>query len=298
MQKLSCVVPAYNEAESLPFLWAKLKPVLESLGTPWEVLVVNDGSTDATAKIVNDLHQQDQRIRLVNFSANRGKSYVLMAGFRAATGDVVVTLDADLQDDPNEIPNLLKEMETAPADMVGGWKKERHDPFIKLVSSKVFNGIANRMMRTKFHDLNCGLKAYRKEVVDSLNLYGDMYRFIPLLAVANGYRVTEIPVIHHPREHGVSKYGLRLNGAFDLISLLMITRYRFRPLHFFGRWGAVSMLVGFGLFAYLAVLHFQGQAIGSRPLLTFAGLFVLTGLQMIFTGLLADLVINNRQSRS
>lgn len=297
MSMLSCVVPAYNEEESLPIFWEKLTAVLTTLNRPWEVVVVNDGSTDRTAEVLNTLMATDQRLRTVTLPVNRGKSFGLMAGFRAAKGEYIVTLDADLQDDPEEIPRLIELLEKTPADMVGGWKKERHDPFVKLVSSKVFNGIANRIMKTSFHDLNCGLKAYRKTVTDSLELYGDLYRFIPLLAVANGFRVIETPVKHHPREHGVSKYGLRLGGAFDLVSLLMITRYRFRPLHFFGKWGVLSILIGGVMLVYLAIDHFLGNAIGDRPLLIFGALFILAGLQMIFTGLLADVVIN-RQSRS
>jgi len=297
MSMISCVVPAYNEEESLPIFWEKLTAVLRTLGRPWEVVVVNDGSTDGTAKILADLSAQHPELRVVTLPSNRGKSFGLMAGFKAAQGEFIVTLDADLQDDPEEIPRLVGLLESTPADLVGGWKKDRHDPFVKLVSSRVFNGIANGIMKTKFHDLNCGLKAYRKTVTDTLDLYGDLYRFIPLLAVANGFRVIETVVKHRPREHGVSKYGLRLGGAFDLISLLMLTRYRFRPLHFFGKWGALSMFIGFAFIVYLTIEHFLGRPIGDRPLLIFAMLFVVTGLQMIFTGLLADIVIN-RQSKS
>lgn len=290
MQKLSCVIPAYNEEESLPHLKERLWPILDSLGA-WELIIVSDGSTDATVKIVTEWAQADSRVKLVALRRNQGKSAALMAGFAAATGDRVVTLDADLQDDPDEVPAMLKKIETEDLDMVGGWKQNRQDPFFKLVSSKIFNGTANWIMGTNFHDLNCGLKAYRKEVVETLDLYGDLYRFIPLLAVAQGWRVAEMPVKHHPRQWGVSKYGLRLNGLFDLISLLIVAKYRWKPLHFFGRWGLGLLAVGGLMLAWLIIEKISGEAIGDRPLLIFAVLFVMSGLQLLFTGLLADLFL-------
>lgn len=296
MVKLSCVVPAYNEADSLPHLWTALEPIVRSF-PDWEVIIVSDGSTDRTNEIVAELHQREPKIQLVALRRNQGKSAALMAGFAAATGDIVVTLDADLQDDPTEIPALIAGIEKGEVDMVGGWKKERHDPMVKRISSKVFNGLANKIVNVHFHDLNCGLKAYRKEVVETLDLYGDLYRFIPILAAGQGWRVAEIPVKHHPRKWGQSKYGLRLAGIFDLVTLLMITRYRWRPLHFFGRWGAILFLLGVAMLAYLAVVHFFGQAIGDRPLLIFGALFVMTGLQLIFTGLLGDLILQNLNKR-
>lgn len=293
MEKLSCVIPAFNEAESLPHLWAKLLPVLERLNS-WEVIFVSDGSTDGTVAWIRALAGRDGRVKLVDLRRNQGKSAALTAGFKAVTGDRIVTLDADLQDDPEEIPNLLRTMDERDVDLVGGWKKDRHDPVIKKISSKIFNGVANAIMKTKFHDLNCGLKAYRTEVVRTLNLYGDFYRFIPILAMAQGWRAAEITVHHRPREYGVSKYGLRLNGLFDLVSLLIIVKYRWRPLHFFGRWGVMLAVIGIAILVYLTILRFMGASIGNRPLLTFGVLFVIAGLQLLFTGLLADLIINQR----
>lgn len=294
MTKLSCVVPAYNEAESLPHFWAALEPVLHQF-SDWQLIIVSDGSSDGTVAWVRNLVQREPRVALVELRRNQGKSAALMAGFDLATGDVVVTLDADLQDDPKEIPKLVAALDEQNVDMVGGWKQHRQDPFIKVISSIIFNGLANRALGTHFRDLNCGLKAYRIEVVESLDLYGDLYRFIPLLATALGWRAIEMPVTHRPREHGVSKYGLRLNGAFDLLSLLLITRYRFRPLHFFGRWGAILISIGTIILGYLTVLHFMGQTIGNRPLLTFGVLFVLAGFQLFFTGLLGDLMLQQRR---
>ncbi len=296
MTKVSCIIPAYNEAESLPHLWSRLRPVMAAW-PEWEVVFVSDGSTDATVSIIRQLQADEPRIKLVELRRNQGKAAALMAGFGAVSGDRVVTLDADLQDEPNEIPKLIQILDQADVDMVTGWKRLRHDPWLKRLSSKVFNVAANRAMRTHFRDLNSGLKAYRREVIETLDLYGDLYRFIPLLAVAQGWRVTEVPVVHHPRRHGATKYGLRMNGAFDLISLLMVTKYRWRPLHFFGRWGTLVTMVGLVILAYLTVLRWQGQSIGSRPLLIFGVLFVLAGLQLFFTGLLGDLIIQRHRDR-
>ncbi|MBI2984489.1 MAG: glycosyltransferase family 2 protein [Candidatus Kerfeldbacteria bacterium] len=294
MSKVSCVIPAYNEAESLPHLWAQLEPVLQAY-PDWEAIVVSDGSTDSTVDVVRQLSQRQARLRLVEQGRNLGKSAALMAGFAAVTGDIIVTIDADLQDDPAEIPKLVDELERRPYDVVGGWKQHRRDPWIKVLSSKIFNRLANRALKTNFHDLNCGLKVFRRPVVDQLDLYGDLYRFIPLLAVADGWRVGEVPVAHRARQYGHSKYGLRLNGAFDLISILLLTKYRHRPLHFFGRWGGLLVLVGSGLLVYLAIIHWRGQAIGERPLLIFGVLFVLSGLQLFFTGLLGDLIVQRKR---
>ncbi len=290
MSKISCIVPAYNEADSLPHLREKLIPVLEQF-PDWELIIVSDGSTDQTNSIVTSWASSNPRIRFISLRRNQGKSAALMAGFSAATGDRVVTLDADLQDDPEEIPSLLRKLDQDDLDVVGGWKQQRQDPLVKVISSKIFNGTANHIMGTHFHDLNCGLKAYRREVLPTLDLYGDLYRFIPLLAVAAGWRVGEIPVKHRPRQWGVSKYGLRLNGIFDLMSLLIVAKYRWKPLHFFGRWGLGIAAIGGILLVYLAIQHWLGHAIGERPLLIFAVLFVISGLQLLFTGLLADLFL-------
>lgn len=296
MKKVSFVVPAWNEIESLPHLWEKLRPVAEQCGD-WEIIIVNDGSTDGTSAWVEDLHRREPRVRLTGFRRNRGKSVALMAGFAAATGDIIATLDADLQDDPTEIPKMIETLERENVDLVGGWKQRRQDPLVKLISSKIFNGIASRIVGQRFHDLNCGLKVYRREVTESLDLYGDLYRFIPILAVANGWKATEVPVAHRPRQWGVSKYGLRLAGAFDLMSLALITKYRWKPLHFFGRWGVVLFLIGAGMLGWLVGQKFLGQAIGDRPLLIFGVLFVVSGLQLFFTGLLGDLMLQHSRRR-
>lgn len=296
MSKISFVVPAFNEAESLPHVWEQLRPVAVQFDD-WEVIIINDGSTDGTAAWVTGLQLQDHRVRLAGWRRNRGKSAALMAGFAIAAGDIIVTLDADLQDDPAEIPNMVKTLEQANVDLVGGWKQQRYDPFIKRISSKVFNRIASRIVGQRFHDLNCGLKVYRREVTQTLDLYGDLYRFIPVLAAANGWKVAEVPVIHHPRKWGVSKYGLRLAGVFDLMSLALITKYRWKPLHFFGRWGLILFLIGVVMLAWLVVEKIGGAAIGDRPLLIFGVLCVVSGLQLFFTGLLGDLILQNSRRR-
>lgn len=297
MATVSFVVPAFNEEESLPHLREALGPIAQQYAD-WEVIVVDDGSTDRTAAIVEEWRRSESRVSCIRQRRNRGKSAALMAGFAAATKDIVVTLDADLQDDPQEIPKMVELIVGGTWDGVGGWKQNRKDPLVKVISSKVFNGLANTITKTHFHDLNCGLKAYRREVVQTLDLYGDLYRFIPILAIAQGWRMTEVPVVHHERQWGISKYGLRLSGAFDLITLMLIARYRWRPLHFFGRWGVLFLLIGLAILVYLSIVHFLGQAIAERPLLIFGVLFVVTGVQFIFTGLLGDLILQSRAKRS
>lgn len=297
MPTVSFVVPAFNEEESLPHLREVLEPIARRFDD-WKIIVVDDGSTDRTAHLVEEWRTNDERIMLVRQRRNRGKSAALMAGFAVAKDDIVVTLDADLQDDPNEIPKMIELMTKGKWDVVGGWKQNRKDPIIKVISSKVFNGLANMITGTHFHDLNCGLKVYRREVVETLDLYGDLYRFIPILAIAQGWRVTEMPVVHHERQWGKSKYGLRVSGAFDLVTLTLIARYRWRPLHFFGRWAVLFLLLGVGILVYLSVEHFRGQAISDRPLLIFGILFVISGLQLFFTGLLGDLILQSRSKKS
>ncbi|MBI3572875.1 MAG: glycosyltransferase family 2 protein [Candidatus Kerfeldbacteria bacterium] len=296
MVELTCIIPAYNEAESLLHLWPRLADALHRTAS-WEAMIIDDGSTDGTWPVIERLSLADKRCQGIRLKTNQGKSAALMAGFQAATGTIVVTMDADLQDEPQEIPKLIEPIRRGEADVVGGWKQDRQDPAVKRISSKIFNSLANRVAQTGFHDLNCGLKAYRLEVVKDLDLYGDLYRFIPVLASAQGWRVMELPVQHHAREYGQSKYGLRLGGIFDLVTLGLITKYRWRPLHFFGSWGALFFLFGLASLVYLTVVHFQGHPINDRPLLLFGILMIITGLQLFFTGLLADLILHHQSRR-
>ncbi len=265
---VSVVVPVYNERESVRPLTEELLAVLRTLGRRVEILFVDDGSTDGTSEILTDLATSEPEVGVVRLRRNFGKAAALMAGFREARGDAVVTIDGDLQDDPAEIPRLLDELE-AGADLVSGWKRDRQDPWSKRAASKVFNGVTAKMSGIGLHDLNCGFKAYRAEVVRSLALTGDQYRYIPVLAADEGFRVTEIPVNHRQRRYGRSKYGLEryLRGFLDLMTILFVGRFRQRPMHLFGGLGVLFIAVGTIICAYLTVLRILGESIGTRPLL-------------------------------
>ncbi|RKY58048.1 MAG: glycosyltransferase, partial [Candidatus Latescibacterota bacterium] len=232
---ISVVVPLFNERESLQELYERLRKVLDDMGRNWEVVFVDDGSTDGSFHELEVLHRKDPRVRAFRFRRNCGKAAALDLGFREARGDIVVTMDADLQDLPEEVPKLVKKLEEG-YDLISGWKRRRRDPLSKRLPSKVFNWITSRLMGVPLHDINCGLKAYRSEVVQDLRVYGHLHRFLPVLASRQGYRVGEVEVMHHPRRYGRSKYGLGrfVHGLLDLMTVLMLTRYLTRPLHLFG----------------------------------------------------------------
>jgi glycosyltransferase involved in cell wall biosynthesis len=288
---VSVVIPVYNERESVRPLCDELLAVLRGLGRRSEVVFVDDGSTDGTSEVLADLAARDTEVIVVRLRRNFGKAAALMAGFREARGDAVVTIDGDLQDDPAEIPRLLAELE-AGADLVSGWKRDRRDPWSKRAASKVFNGVTAKMSGIGLHDLNCGFKAYRAEVVHSLALTGDQYRYIPVLAADEGFRVTEIPVNHRPRRFGRSKYGLEryLRGFLDLMTILFVGRFRQRPMHLFGGLGVVFMAVGVVICAYLTVLRILGESIGTRPLLLLGVLLIVVGVQLFTIGLVSEMV--------
>jgi glycosyltransferase involved in cell wall biosynthesis len=230
-------------------------------------------------------------VGVVHFRRNFGKAAALDAGFRRARGQIIFTMDADLQDDPNEIPNFLAKLEEG-NDVVSGWKKKRNDPLGKTLPSKLFNFTVSRASGLRLKDFNCGFKAYRSEAVQGLGLYGELHRYIPVLVHFRGFRVAEIAVVHHPRTSGSSKYGVErlVKGFFDLLTVLLITRYRTRPLHLFGGVGLVFALIGFSCLAYLTVIWFLGHRIGTRPLLSFGVLMVLVGVQLVSTGLLGEMI--------
>ena len=288
---VSVVVPVYNERESVRPLTEELLAVLRTLGRRVEVLFVDDGSTDGTSEILTDLATAEPEVGVVRLRRNFGKAAALMAGFREARGDAVVTIDGDLQDDPSEIPRLLAELE-AGADLVSGWKRDRQDPWSKRAASKVFNGVTARMSGIGLHDLNCGFKAYRAEVVRSLALTGDQYRYIPVLAADEGFRVTELPVNHRPRRYGRSKYGLEryLRGFLDLMTILFVGRFRQRPMHLFGGLGVLFIAVGTVICAYLTVLRILGESIGTRPLLLLGVLLIVVGVQLFTIGLVSEMI--------
>lgn len=294
--RVSVVVPFLNEQESINELYRKLVAALEPLG-PFEIVFVDDGSTDRSYSIVREIFHNDQRVRAIKFRRNLGKSAALSEGFRAVRGNVVVMIDADLQDEPNEIPKLVTALEHN--DLVTGWKEQRNDPWTKTFPSRVFNGFARMLFGTKLHDMNCGLKVMRADVARSVELYGELHRFIPILAYTQGFSVAELPVEHHERRHGVSKYGWKrfIRGSFDLITVAFLGKFQNSPLYLFGAFGGLSILLGIGIGLYLTVLRLQGQSIGTRPLLTFAVLLIIAGLQLLFTGLLAELIVSRTHQR-
>jgi glycosyltransferase involved in cell wall biosynthesis len=287
-------VPVYNERESLRPLADELLPVVRGLDRDAEVILVDDGSTDGSAEVMADLAATEAEVTVVRLRRNFGKGAALMAGFAEARGEAVVTLDADLQDDPAEIPRMLEALE-AGADLVSGWKRERRDPWTKRAASRVFNGVTARVSGLRLHDLNCGFKAYRAEVVRTLALTGDLYRYIPVLAANEGFRVQEIPVNHRPRRFGRSKYGLEryVRGLLDLMTIVFIGRFRQRPMHLFGGLGLVFTTVGLGISLYMAVLRLLGEGIGNRPLLLLGVLLIVVGIQLFTIGLVSELIQRN-----
>lgn len=291
---ISAVVPVFNEEESLEAFYKVLVPNLSKLDKEYEVIFVDDGSTDKTLQILKAFENKNKNVKVLSFRKNRGKAEVLTSGFQAAKGDYIVTLDADLQDRPEEIGKLIEKAKEG-FDLVSGWRKDRKDSKILInLPSKLFNFLSGLFWGLKLNDYNCGLKLYTKEAAKSLNLYGGMQRFIPLLLYQNGFRVTEIAVVHEKRKYGKSKYGFSKSFKEfpDMFSMLFITKYAKRPLHFFGYVGVVTSAIGFFILLYLSIIHFMGQAIGERPLLIFGMLLLLAGLQLLFTGLLADLILH------
>jgi glycosyltransferase involved in cell wall biosynthesis len=292
------VIPAYNEEESLKPLAVELRRVFNEMKDyEFEVIIVDDGSTDNSLKVLNEIRKEDERFKFISFQKNYGKSAALSVGFKYATGDLIVTMDADLQDDPHEIPNLVKKIDEG-YDLVSGWKKIRFDPFIKKYSSRVFNFVTAFMTGIKIHDFNCGLKIYRKEVAQSIKVYGEMHRYLPVLAHWNGFRVGEIVVKHHPRRYGKTKFGASrfLKGFLDLITILFTTRYLRRPLHFFGTIGFLLFLIGFGIDLYLAIeWAFYGQYLTNRPMLWLGILLILLGVQTTAIGLIGEMIAHHAQ---
>jgi len=296
---LTVVVPCFDEAESLSELYQQLTAILQKGGWHFEILFVDDGSTDFSQRILEELCFKDPRVGVITFRRNFGKAAALDAGFREARGNVVVTLDADLQDQPSEIPRLVERLGEG-FDLVSGWKRGRKDPLTKTIPSAIFNATVRLVSRLQLRDLNSGLKAYRGEVVEGLHLYGEMHRFIPVLAHWQGFLVTEIPVEHRPRRFGRSKYGVaRLGkGFFDLLTVMLNTRFHARPLHLFGWVGATIGGVGMLSLVYLVVLWFLDRGpIGNRPLLLFGALMVMVGIQLVSTGLLGELITREQQAR-
>ncbi|MDB5075675.1 MAG: glycosyltransferase [Chloroflexi bacterium] len=289
---LSLVIPVYNEVESLPELYEKLTAVLIAQHCAYEIVFIDDGSTDGTFEGIRDLHLRDpQRVRVLSFRRNFGKTAALVAGFDYCRGEVIITMDADLQDDPEEIPNFLDKLAEG-YDLVSGWKKDRQDPWTKTLPSRLFNKVVSSSTGIDIHDFNNGFKAYRREVTEELKLYADLHRFIPVMASWRGFRVAEIPVRHHPRKHGKSKFGAGrfARGMLDFFKVMFLTRYMQKPLHLFGAIGVALAFLGILVDVYLTEEHFRVGNIGSRPLLDFSLLLVITGVQLFSLGLLGEML--------
>ena len=288
---ISVIVPVHDEERSVALLHDELASALGQLDESWEVVFVDDGSTDGTFAALTRLHAAHENVRVVRLRRNFGKAAALQCGFEEAQGDIVVTIDGDLQDDPAEIPRLLAKLEEG-FDLVSGWKTKRRDPLTRRIPSRIFNTVTGRLSGLRLHDMNCGLKAYRAEVVQGLPLYGELHRFIPVLAHYRGFRVAELPVNHRPREHGRSRYGLEryVRGFLDLLTVTFMGRYRHRPLHLFGGLGLLLGAVGTLVLIYLTVLKLTGEAIGQRPLLTLGVLLVVVGVQLVSLGLVSELI--------
>jgi glycosyltransferase involved in cell wall biosynthesis len=289
---VSVLVPVLDEAETVEELAARVATVLDGLGLRFEILFVDDGSRDGTTERVRAARQRDPRVKLLRLRRNFGKAAALSAGFEHSRGRLIITVDGDLQDDPDEIPRLLSALETGDLDLVSGWKRERRDPAGKRLPSLLFNWVTRRMAGVELHDFNSGFKVYRREVLEQIAIYGELHRYIPVLAARRGFAVGEVPVTHHPRRHGVSKYGWdRLyKGLLDLITVLFITRYTRRPLHLFGAVGLVFLAFGFGIDLYLAILWMGGATLSNRPLLLLGVLLMLLGIQVLTTGLLGEMI--------
>lgn len=295
---ISVVVPVQNEERSVALLYDELDSALQPGGEPWEAIFVDDGSTDGTPGALTRLHAAQENVVVVRLRRNFGKAAALAAGFAQAKGDVIVTIDGDLQDDPAEIPRLLAKLEEG-FDLVSGWKTRRRDPLRRRVLSRIFNSVTGWVSGVRLHDMNCGLKAYRADVVRGVRLYGELHRFIPVLAYQRGYRVAELPVNHRPREHGRSRYGLEryVRGFLDLLTVSFIGRYRHRPLHLFGGLGLALSTAGTGILIYLTIVKIMGHAIGGRPLLILGVLLVVVGIQLLSLGLITELITSHNEER-
>lgn len=301
---LSIVIPLFNEEESLPELAAWIERVMHENNYSYEVIMVDDGSSDNSWNVIEELSRKNSHIKGIKFQRNYGKSPALNEGFKAAQGDVVITMDADMQDSPDEIPELRKMILEGGFDIVSGWKKKRYDnTFTKNLPSKLFNAAARRMSKIKLHDFNCGLKAYKKKVVKCIEVYGEMHRYVPVLAKWAGFRnITEKVVEHRPRKYGVTKFGWTrfINGFLDLMTIFFVGKFGKRPMHFFGLWGTIFFLFGFVVFTYLSIskLFFDVTGMTQRPLFFFAILAMIMGTQLFLAGFIGELISRNAPDRN
>jgi glycosyltransferase involved in cell wall biosynthesis len=301
MKKISIVIPLFNEAESLPELMKAIAVVMEELSYDYEVLFIDDGSSDDSFMVCKKLHEEYAgHIKVFRFSRNCGKSDALSAGIERAVGDIIITMDADLQDDPKSIPEMVRKIEEG-WDVVSGWKKKRFDPlFTKNIPSKLFNFVTSVTSGLKLHDFNCGFKAYRACAAKSLEIYGERHRYLPVLAHWNGYRVGELVVTHHRRKYGKTKYGLNrfLNGLFDLLTLLFLRKYLANPLHFFGVLGILFGLAGTGVLGYFGVQWIISREMHIRPLVLLSMGSIIMGIQFFSIGLVGEMITNTQRKNT
>jgi len=302
---ISLVIPLLNEAESLPELTAWIEKVMNENHYSYEVIFVDDGSTDNSWEVIEKLRTKNPNIKGIKFQRNYGKSAGLNEGFRAASGEVVITMDADLQDSPDEIPELRRMIAQDGYDLVSGWKKKRYDnTFTKNIPSKFFNAVTRKVSGIRLHDFNCGLKAYHNKVIKSIEIYGEMHRYIPVLAKWAGFRkITEKPVEHRARKYGVSKFGLRrfVNGFLDLISITFVSKFTKRPMHFFGLWGSIFFLIGLCISLYLIISKLINPttfALTNRPDFYLALTALIVGMQLFLAGFLGELISRNAPGRN
>jgi glycosyltransferase involved in cell wall biosynthesis len=301
---LSIVIPLYNEEESLPELCAWIERIMTENNFSYEIIMIDDGSVDGSWKVIEQLRNGNSGIKGIKFQRNYGKSAALNEGFKAAQGEVIITMDADMQDSPDEIPELRRMVVQDGFDIVSGWKKKRYDnKLTKNIPSKLFNAAARRSSKIKLHDFNCGLKAYKKKVVKSIEIYGEMHRYIPILAKWAGFRnIGEKVVEHRPRKYGVTKFGWErfVNGFLDLGSIMFVGKFGNRPMHFFGLWGTLAFISGLGIFIYLTISKFFFDQTGmtQRPLFFFAILAMIIGSQLFLAGFIGELISRNSPERN
>lgn len=300
---ISLVIPLLNEEESLPELCSWIEKVMLEHGYSYEVLLIDDGSTDGSWRVIMDLSQKNSNIKGVRFQRNFGKSAALHTGFQHVSGDVVITMDADLQDSPDEIPDLYKMIIHDGFDLVSGWKKKRYDPFSKTIPTKLYNWATRRMSGIHLHDFNCGLKAYRNVVVKNIDVYGEMHRYIPVIAKWAGFsNIGEKVVQHRKRQYGVTKFGMSrfVRGPLDLLTISFVGKFRKRPMHLFGIWGTLLFILGFGIAAYLAYgkIFLEMHKMTERPLFFLGLLSMILGTQLFMTGFIAELVSRSAPDRN
>lgn len=308
MIQISVIVPVFNEQDSLPELNNWISRVMIDHGFSYEILYINDGSTDDSWKVISELSLVDKNIKAVNFTRNYGKSAALDVGFSKSIGEVVITMDADLQDSPDEIPCLYEMITKGNYDVVSGWKKIRHDPISKTIPSKFFNGVTRWISGINLHDFNCGLKAYKQKVIKNIHIYGEMHRYIPLIAKWEGFgKIGEKVVEHRPRKHGVTKFGIErfLNGFLDLISVSFVNRYKKKPMHFFGLLGTISFFSGFIITLWLVFDKVYGlyqglkvREITEQPLFFLALVALIVGVQLFLTGFVAEMMTSNNSRKA